>query len=74
MMEEILNVLIQQFEIYWDLALNTRSHIHANVFNSYFFICYFAATRPILDPCQEDNLTHPILNTVFLLIVLVKGH
>ena len=73
-MEEILNVLIQQFELYSDLALNRRSHIHANLFNSYFFICYFAATRPISDPCQEDNLTHSMLNTVFLLIVLLKGH
>ena len=30
------NVLIQQCEVFWVLSLNKRSHIHADLFNSYF--------------------------------------
>ena len=38
-MEEFLNVLIEQFEFFFFLlvlTLNRRSHIHADLFNSYF--------------------------------------
>ena len=73
-MEEFLNVLIQQFECFWVLALNRRSHIHADLFNSYFFICYLAAPWPILSHYQEDSLNHPMLITAFFIIFCLRGH
>ena len=45
MMEKFLNVLIQQFEFFRVLDLNGRSHIHADLFNSYFL----SAIRPAHD-------------------------
>ena len=54
-LEEFLNVLIQQFELFWVLALNPRSHIRADLFNSYFFICYLAAPQPIFGHYPGDN-------------------
>ena len=35
-LEEFLNVLIQQFELFSVLGQNWRSHMHAMLFNSYF--------------------------------------
>ena len=35
-LEEFLNVLIQQCDFFWVPALNIRSHINADLFNSYF--------------------------------------
>ena len=40
-LEELLNVLIQQFQFCWVLALSRRSHIHADLFNSYLFYLRF---------------------------------
>ena len=34
LLEEFLNVLIDQFELFKVLVLNRRSHIHADLFNS----------------------------------------
>ena len=35
LLEEFLNVLIDQFELFKVLVLNRRSHIHADLFNSW---------------------------------------
>ena len=48
------------------LALNRKLHLHPDLFNSYFFICCLTVPRLILDHCQEDNLNHLMLITVFL--------
>ena len=50
---------------FWVLALNRRSHIHADLFNI-FFICYLVPPWPIFGHYQEDSLTHPMLITAFL--------
>ena len=34
-LKKILNVLVQQFKLFLVLALNPRSHMHAEIFNSY---------------------------------------
>ena len=34
--EELLNVLKEQFELFWYLGHNPRSHIHPVLFNTYF--------------------------------------
>ena len=37
---EILNVLIQQFELFWVLILNPRSHTHAMLFIVTFYLLF----------------------------------
>ena len=64
-MGEFLNVLVQQFEIFWVLGLKPRSHIHAILLNSWFFICYLADSRLILHHQQGDRFTHLILIPAF---------
>ena len=62
---EFLNVLIQQFEFFWVLALNRKSHIHADLFNSYFYLLF---CRPMnnFGHYQEDSVSHSMLITTFL--------
>ena len=64
-MEEFLNVLIQQFEFFWVLALNRKSHVHADLFNSYFYLLF---RRPMnnFGHYQEDSVSHSMLITTFL--------
>ena len=65
-LEEFLNALIHKCDIFWVLTLNRRSHIHADLFNSSFFIRYFPKQRPISDHCQEDSLSYLMLINAFL--------
>ena len=69
-MEEFLIVLIKQFELFWVLALNKRSHIHADLFNILYLL--FGRLQPILGRYQENGLTHPILITAFLSFFVSK--
>ena len=58
---------------FWVLAVNSRWHIYADLFNSSFFICYFAGPRPNLGHCKEDNLNHQMLITALLSFFWLKG-
>ena len=42
-LEELLNVLIQQFYLFLVPALNRKSHIHTDLFNSYFLSAIWLA-------------------------------
>ena len=69
-MEEFLIVLIQQFKLFWVLALNERSHIHAHLFNILYLL--FGLPQPILGRYQEDGLTHPLIITAFFSFFVSK--
>ena len=64
--------VIQKFELFSVLAEDPRSHIYADLFSSYFFICYLAGLRPILGYYQDNRLIQLILITAILIFFAAK--
>ena len=70
-MEELLNVLMQQFELFWVLLPNRRSQLHADLFDSYFLSSIwppgdqFWVTTKKADTYFESKVTGNLITTSF---------
>ena len=72
-MEEFLNVLILQCELFWFLVMNRRSHVHADLFNSYF-ISEIWSPMANFWVFPKGQLHSPNVNHSIFIIFCCKGH
>ena len=68
-LEESINLFIQQFELFWVLALNPRSPIHACLCRSYFLSAVWLPQDQLWSLWWEyshwTNVNHAVINNEY---------
>ena len=73
-LEEFLNVLVHECDIFWVLTLNKRSHIHIDLFNSSFFYLLFCKTKTNFGSLSRGQPQLPDVNHYVFIIFWLKNH